>query len=92
MVYSSQDLSIEQQARRNVLAFEKEINRAFQESLEITAINQFRKARHIRRGQNEHVAKLSTAQAKFPQVSPLDQAKKRKHITLILVQLISTYA
>jgi len=39
IVYSSQDLSIGQQARRDVLAFEKEINRAFQESLEITAIN-----------------------------------------------------
>jgi hypothetical protein len=61
LIYFSQDLSIGRQARRDVLAFEKEINGAFQESLEITAINQLRKARHMCRGQNEHVAKLSTS-------------------------------
>jgi len=65
LIYFSQDLSICRQARRDVLAFEKEINGAFQESLEITAINQLRKARHMCRGQNEHVAKLSTVQASF---------------------------
>jgi len=64
LIYFSQDLSIGRQARRDVLAFEKEIYGAFQESLEITAINQLRKARHMCRGQNEHVAKLCVSRSK----------------------------